>query len=676
MADFFENIAPKIGVTIDQFKKLSGPEALQLFATSLERAGLNQQEMTFYMESMASDATMLIPLLRDGGRAMTEFGDAAQASGNILSESMIQAIIRVNLKVSQIGSAFTSLQLKLASELAPTIDFIASKFSEFAKSDAATQAIDKLVSAFGQLAKVIFSEDFMSTALGAFEGLISLTAGAASGLVFVAQNLEIVTAAAVVATGVLALMGGPITLAVAAATLAVAGISILVGRIRDTFGSVGEALSLVGDVVAEVFDRMSMKAGAWSAGLSATVQDVNSAFFGMVGAIAESVASAVGAVTSGVAAMINAAISGFETLINKAVQGVNSLVAGLNKIPGIAIEALSPFSAGGGVDFSGATSGIDAISERISGMKAEAGASAEALRGLAGQLTDMSGAPLASMEALRAAMSVDTGQSPGPDDGSRDPLVVTPIIPGVPITPTAPGTGTGGGGGGGPTAGVGSAGAVTDEMQARLDALTQGMMTEAETVQEWYEAGDETLRAALDAELITRAEYDEQKLRLEAEHQEKLGKIKGQEMEVTKNVLDRVAGLMQTSNAKLFKIGQAAAIARATISGYEAAVESYKYGAAKGGPVLGAALAAVSLAQTGAMIASIASQSPSGSGGGGGGGSAGGASAATAPPQAPLEARVTGFGANDLFNGSMVTSLFNKLQDEAGDRGLRVSFAT
>lgn len=35
LADFFENIAPAIGVTADQFAKLSGPDALQLYVTSL-----------------------------------------------------------------------------------------------------------------------------------------------------------------------------------------------------------------------------------------------------------------------------------------------------------------------------------------------------------------------------------------------------------------------------------------------------------------------------------------------------------------------------------------------------------------------------------------------------------------------------------------------------------------
>ncbi len=62
MKDFFDNVAPKVGVTADAFKDLSGPQALQLFVSSLEKAGLSQQEMTFYMEAMASDSTALMEI--------------------------------------------------------------------------------------------------------------------------------------------------------------------------------------------------------------------------------------------------------------------------------------------------------------------------------------------------------------------------------------------------------------------------------------------------------------------------------------------------------------------------------------------------------------------------------------------------------------------------------------
>lgn len=91
MKDFFENIAPAVGVTAEQFARLSGPEALQLYVRSLEKANLSQAEMTFYMEALASDSTALLPLLKNNGSAMRELGDEAEAAGRVLSDEAITA---------------------------------------------------------------------------------------------------------------------------------------------------------------------------------------------------------------------------------------------------------------------------------------------------------------------------------------------------------------------------------------------------------------------------------------------------------------------------------------------------------------------------------------------------------------------------------------------------------
>jgi hypothetical protein len=58
----------------------------------------------------------------------------------------------------------------------------------------------------------------------------------------------------------------------------------------------------------------------------------------------------------------------------------------------------------------------------------------------------------------------------------------------------------------------------------------------------------------------------------------------------------------------VFRLGQAVSIAQATISGYQAAVDAWKFGMSVGGPPVAAAFTGLSLATTGAYIASIASQ--------------------------------------------------------------------
>lgn len=91
MADFFEQIAPKVGVTADQFRNLSGSQALGLYVSSLEKAGVSQSEMTFYLEAIASDATALLPLLRNNAEGFKKYGDAAEAAGSIMDETTILA---------------------------------------------------------------------------------------------------------------------------------------------------------------------------------------------------------------------------------------------------------------------------------------------------------------------------------------------------------------------------------------------------------------------------------------------------------------------------------------------------------------------------------------------------------------------------------------------------------
>jgi hypothetical protein len=92
MADFFENIAPQVGVTAEQFRKLSGPEALQLYVDSLEKANLSQSDMIFYMEAIASDASLLLPLLKNGGEGFREYADMAQRFGVILEDDALAAM--------------------------------------------------------------------------------------------------------------------------------------------------------------------------------------------------------------------------------------------------------------------------------------------------------------------------------------------------------------------------------------------------------------------------------------------------------------------------------------------------------------------------------------------------------------------------------------------------------
>ena len=134
MADFFENVAPKVGVTADQFRRLSGPDALQLYVSSLEKANLSQAEMTFYMEAVASDATALIPLLRNGGEEMERLGDRASELGMILDTETLTAASQLHDSMLTLWGVGRGFGNSVAQELLPVMNDITGLMLEYAET--------------------------------------------------------------------------------------------------------------------------------------------------------------------------------------------------------------------------------------------------------------------------------------------------------------------------------------------------------------------------------------------------------------------------------------------------------------------------------------------------------------------------------------------------------------
>lgn len=134
MADFFENIAPRVGVTVEQFKRLSGPEALQLYVSSLEKAGLSQAEMTFYLEAMSSDLTAMLPLLRNGGKGMEDLAERADRLSIALSTQQVDAIKEMNASLSLVYDTFQSIIGQVTANLAPVVTAISEEFLAFVEA--------------------------------------------------------------------------------------------------------------------------------------------------------------------------------------------------------------------------------------------------------------------------------------------------------------------------------------------------------------------------------------------------------------------------------------------------------------------------------------------------------------------------------------------------------------
>lgn len=130
MVDFFEQVAPKIGVTAEQFRNLSGPQALELYVSSLEKAGVSQNEMTFYLEALASDATLLLPLLKDNAAGFKAFGDEAARAGAIMDQDTIRAAQELNAAMFLADQSVDGLKNQISAALLPVLSDFAVSLSD------------------------------------------------------------------------------------------------------------------------------------------------------------------------------------------------------------------------------------------------------------------------------------------------------------------------------------------------------------------------------------------------------------------------------------------------------------------------------------------------------------------------------------------------------------------
>ncbi|MGV6473509.1 hypothetical protein [Azotobacter vinelandii] len=138
MKAFFETIAPKIGVTVDQLKAMSGPQVLQALYNAMEKAGLSQQQMTTYLEEFADEATALIPLLRNGGQGFKDMGDQAERLGQVLSAVDIERLSALNATINQLKGSVQGASNELVMAMLPAIQAVTDDLNQLSTNGAFT----------------------------------------------------------------------------------------------------------------------------------------------------------------------------------------------------------------------------------------------------------------------------------------------------------------------------------------------------------------------------------------------------------------------------------------------------------------------------------------------------------------------------------------------------------
>jgi hypothetical protein len=133
MIDFFEQVAPLVGVTAEELNRLGGAKALQLVYDSMEKVGLSSDQMIFQLEAIASESSTLIPLLRNGGEGFKFFGDQAQQAGAILDRDLIRSTTELKVQMNELSANFTGARNEIARQLIPTLLDLGDAFSDNAE---------------------------------------------------------------------------------------------------------------------------------------------------------------------------------------------------------------------------------------------------------------------------------------------------------------------------------------------------------------------------------------------------------------------------------------------------------------------------------------------------------------------------------------------------------------
>jgi len=539
MADFFEYIAPQVGVTADQFAALSGPDALQLYVSSLEKANLSQQEMTFYLEAMASDTTALLPLLREGGQGLSEFAAEAEALGLILDAETVAGAAAATDAFDDLAAVGSAVAVKVAAGLAPALELVV-----------------------GHLVNLVNG--------------MSAAAGAVSDFLDPQSELEIVT------DNLVAALGDEIQQSQLLETAIGQGTKISLAAAQQKYA---EARARHENVRAIIAERRALALGSGEfKTLTADIADAQSALN-----------------TMGFPA-IDAAVSHRADSFEEQQQHIADLIVQRQELLAVDGE----------------------MNDQLERTEENLLAIETALGGAAGGVVNLGGD------------------------------VVRPIEPSD--------RRSGGGGGGSSPA--------TQFTPEDFEKLQSDFATELELLEEGYATRQAALEAARAKKLATEAEFNDLEYRMKEEHEAALLDL---EQRRRAAMLDGMSGmfgdlssLMQSENKKLFAVGKAAAIADASIKGYQSAVDAWQKGMSTGGPGLAAAFTAASLAKTGMLISNIASTQHNG------GGAQSAASSAAVPAvaetAAPAAQQVNiNLGDSMIFPRSAVVSLMEQMSDAMAD---------
>ena len=214
-------VLQQIGLDAEKLQKLSIVDQLTRIGEAIK--GLPKAQQVYILESLASESSALLPLLREGATELRRFAGEAVEMNTALSEFETNRITDAARSFDQMGASITGVINSLIVELAPTIQSFAKAFTR--ATQAVVENMDRIIRVV-EVAATLIGARLTAAVVNVGWSAFALAARSAAAAV---RSAGVAASTAAVAVrglkGALALLGGPAGVLLLAASAAYQWIS-------------------------------------------------------------------------------------------------------------------------------------------------------------------------------------------------------------------------------------------------------------------------------------------------------------------------------------------------------------------------------------------------------------------------------------------------------------------
>jgi len=157
-------VIDRLNISIEDLVKLEPDQ--QILAISEQLTGLPKSEQIQILESLASDASLLLPLLDNNAQKLRELSQVAEQRGDILTEEELQRLAAFDAAFERVKTTVSGFFKTIAVQLAPAFEALASKIDTALNGK--PELIDKIT---GALSRAADATTTWISGLGSMDGV-------------------------------------------------------------------------------------------------------------------------------------------------------------------------------------------------------------------------------------------------------------------------------------------------------------------------------------------------------------------------------------------------------------------------------------------------------------------------------------------------------------------------